>query len=88
MSPQLKDTMKRAARTFLQAFVGVMVVMLIPWLLGLVEAAGESDGRIVAIDVNFFGNVLIAGIAAGVVALVSFLHNVLEDNTPVQILPK
>ena len=76
----MKDSLRRAIRTFLQAFVGTLVIMLVPFLTDLIKSAGESDGRLVAIDVNFLGNVAIAATVAGVIALISWAQNALEDN--------
>ena len=76
----MNDALRRALRTFLQAFVGTLVIMLVPFLTDLVQAAGETDGDIVKIDVNLLGNILIAAVVSGVIALISFAQNALEDN--------
>jgi len=64
-----KDALSRAGRTFLQAFLGVL---LTAWL-GLSLAPGELPPWDVA------QRVLIAATVAGVIALVTYLHNFLED---------
>ena len=84
----MNDALRRALRTFLQAFVGTLAVMLVPFLLDLMKAAGESDGELVAIDVNFLGNVAIAATVAGIIALISWAQNALEQTTGKELLPK
>lgn len=84
----MSDAIRRALRTFLQAFVGTLGVMLVPWGYDLIKAAGEADGRLVAIDVNFLGNVAIAATVAGIIALISWAQNALEDHSKVPAILK
>jgi hypothetical protein len=64
-----KDAIARALRTFLQAFLGVL---LTSWL-----ALNLAPGELPAWDVA--QRVLIAAAIAGVIALVTWLQNFLED---------
>lgn len=64
---------KAAAKTFLQAFLGVLVIALVPHLIGLGDAVTKGDA--VVIDVNLYKNVLIAAVAGGVAALISMAWN-------------
>ena len=82
----MSDTVKRAVRTFAQGFLGVFVLIAIPALNGLVTSvAGGGD---VAIDVDVWGNILIAALAGGIIALVAFAQNAIEDRTGTDMLPK
>jgi TRAP-type C4-dicarboxylate transport system permease small subunit len=83
-----KDWLKRAARTFVQAFVGMLALLLIPWLTSLMTAAGKADGGLVEIDVGLLGNIFIAACAAGVIALITFIQNFFEQKTGVDVMPK
>ena len=82
----MNDTIKRAVRTFAQGFVGVLAIMLVPFLTSMVS--GAASGGDVDIDVNFLGKVGIAAVAGGVIALVAFAQNVLEAKTGTDLLPK
>ena len=84
----MNDALRRALRTFIQAFVGTLSVMLVPFLYDLVKAAGESDGQLVRIDVNFLGNVAIAATISGIIALISWAQNALEDKTAIPAVLK
>lgn len=64
-----KDALSRAARTFTQAFIGVL---LTAWL-GLNLAPGELPAWDAA------QRVLIAATVAGVIALLTAIQNILED---------
>lgn len=75
----MRDTVVRALRTFAQGFVGVLVLAAIPAARNLVDAVVGGNGSSVDIDLTFWRNVALAAIAGGVIALVSFLHNLLED---------
>lgn len=77
----MNDALRRALRTFLQAFVGTLALLLIPFLSNLATSAGEVDGGIVDISTDALGNILIAATVAGVIALISWAQNELEDKT-------
>ena len=68
--------------------MGTLSVMLVPFLYDLVKAAGESDGQLVRIDVNFLGNVAIAATISGIIALISWAQNALEDKTAIPAVLK
>lgn len=80
------DAARRALRTFVQGFIGVLILVAIPALNELVGSVGT--GGEVRIDVNFWREVLIAAVAGGVIALVSFVQNELEQATGTDVLPK
>lgn len=73
------DPVRRAIRSFFQGFIGILVVLAVPILNQLITSVGS--GGVAVIDVPFWRNIGIAAVAGGAVSLVSFLHNVLEDNT-------
>ena len=73
-----KDALRRAVRTFLQAFLGTLLFM---W-----QGLNLTPGALP--DWETGQRVLIAALIAGVIALISFTINVLEDNTPLPTLLK
>lgn len=83
----MKNAAVRAVRTFLQAFVGTFAVLAIPVLTNLITSAGDAEGYI-AIDVTPLGNAAIAGVIAGVIALITFIQNALEDSSASVNVPK
>ena len=66
----MNDAAKRALRTFAQGFVGVLALIAIPALNNIVQAV--AGGGEVEVDVNFWQGILIAAVAGGVIALISF----------------
>ena len=79
VEPVDTDALRRAARTFLQGSIGVLVLIAVPILNQLIQAV--AGGGEVVIDVNVWRSIGIAAIAGGVIALIAFLQNVLEDKT-------
>jgi hypothetical protein len=71
------DAARRAVRTFFQGAVGVLVLIAVPVLNQLIQAVA-AGGEIV-IDVDLWQSIGIAAIAGGVIALIAFLQNMLED---------
>lgn len=69
---QLPDSVRRALRTFVQAFIGVLLVQAAALIADL------DDGEI---DWNLWKRVALSALAAGFVAAVSYIQNALEDNT-------
>jgi hypothetical protein len=69
--------MKRAARTFLQGFVGVLVLVAVPALNGLVSAV--AGGGEATVDVDVWRGIGIAALAGGLIATISWAQNALED---------
>lgn len=68
----LPDALRRAIRTFVQAATGVLMLQA-----GSV-AIDVGKGSYVP-DVDWLKRIAISAIAAGVIALVSYIHNGLED---------
>lgn len=68
----LPDSVRRAIRTFIQAFIGVLLVQV------ATLTADLDDGEI---DWNLWKRVALTAVAAGFVAFVTWLQNFLEDNT-------
>lgn len=64
---------KAAAKTFLQAFLGVLALLLVPTLTNW--AVDLQNGGDVTVDVQFFTKVLIAATGAGIAALISLAWN-------------
>lgn len=71
------DALRRAARTFFQGVIGVLVLLAIPILNQLIQsvAAGERA----TVDLDVWQSIAIASVAGGVIALIAFLQNLLED---------
>lgn len=78
---QLPDSVRRAIRTFLQAFVAVFAISLLGWLGDVTLWAKCVDNCKDFPDVTVLGKAAIAGFAAGAVTLVSLIQNLLEDKT-------
>jgi hypothetical protein len=73
------DAMRRAARTFFQGMVGVLVLIAVPVLNQLIQSV--AGGGEASIDLDFWRSIGIAAVAGGVIAVVSFLQNILEDTS-------
>jgi hypothetical protein len=82
----MNDVAKRALRTFAQASLAVLVLLLSPWLLNL--ATTVQQGGDIQVDFNWLGNVALAAIGGGLAALIAFLMNFIEDKSGTDILPK
>lgn len=76
----MNDAVVRAIRTFVQGFIGVLALVAIPVLSNIV-ASVVNGGDAVMIDLNLWKNIAIAAIAGGMIALVSFVQNALEDKS-------
>lgn len=70
------DACKRAARTFLQAFLGVFVGT---GILSAIAADGAVDWPVIA-------KAGVAAAAAGLVAVVSYVQNLLEDKGKIPVI--
>lgn len=68
-----QTVLKAAAKTFLQAFVGVLALLLAPTLTNW--AVDLQNGGDIRVDVNWFVKVLIAAVGAGIAALISAAWN-------------
>jgi TRAP-type C4-dicarboxylate transport system permease small subunit len=73
------DALRRAARTFFQGVIGALVLLAIPVLNQLIQSVVE--GGEATIDLDFWQSIGIAALAGGVIALIAFLQNALEDRT-------
>jgi hypothetical protein len=71
------DWLRRAARSFLQGFIGMIVLLGFPIAQSVINAA--TNGQPIDLDFNAWKTVLIAGLFAGGMALVSLVQNFLED---------
>jgi hypothetical protein len=74
----MKDAAIRALRTFLQALIGAFIA----------TSALQSIAADSTIDGDALTRAGISSLAAGVIALLSFVQNALEDATGAHILPK
>lgn len=72
----MTDPIRRAIRTFIQAFVGVIISSLI----------GEGTGKLP--DFNFIETTLGGAVVAGVIATLTFIQNSLEDTNAIPSLAK
>ena len=68
----MTDPTRRAIRTFLQAFVGTLIASGV--LQGVAESGDLPSGDAVQ-------RVLVSAAAAGIIALLSWAQNTLEDRT-------
>jgi hypothetical protein len=73
------DAIRRATRTFFQGTIGVLVLLAIPVLNQLIQSV--AGGGEATIDLDLWRSIGIAAIAGGVIALIAFLQNALEDRT-------
>jgi len=64
---------KGAAKTFLQAFIGVLALLLVPTLTNW--AVDLQNGGEIKVDLDWFVKVLIAAVGAGIAALISAVWN-------------
>ncbi len=74
----MKDAAIRALRTFLQALIGAFLATSV-----LSQMASSST-----IDADALKRAVISAVAAGVIALLSFVQNALEDVSGKNLLPK
>lgn len=73
----MSDAVRRAIRTFLQGFVGILAILAIPALNIIITSVGSGEGF--DLDVDFWRGIAVAALAGGVIALISWGQNVLED---------
>lgn len=77
MKTQITQSVGRAAaKTFLQAFLGVLSMILVPVLMGWQNVVG--DGGVIDIDGRWLMTVLLAAVGAGIASLISFAQNALK----------
>lgn len=70
----MSDAIQRAVRTFFQAFIGVLITS------GILSAVEETG----VVDWSNLKKVGLSALVAGVVAIVSYIQNALED---VEVIP-
>ena len=73
-----RDSLRRAARTFIQAFLGLLIPGLLGWLHGLTEWA-RSEGQAPLPDAGSLAYLGVAAIGGAAVAVVALIQNGLED---------
>lgn len=67
----MPDYVRRAIRTFLQAFLGV-------FLSSYITMTGSS---VAILDLEILGRLLVSATIAGIIAMLTFAQNLLEDTT-------
>ena len=82
----MTDAARRALRTFAQGFVATLALVAIPPLRAIIEAV--VGGHSVEIDVSVWQGIALAAIAGGLIALISWGQNIVEDKTGKDMLPK
>lgn len=75
---------KAALKTFLQAFIGVLVLLAVPTLGNWVTSV-QSGGE-VSVDLEWWTKVFIAAVGAGIAALISFIWNSLNKTTETPVV--
>lgn len=83
---KLPDSVKRALRTFLQAFVGTLALLAVPAMTDIVRQISSSEPY--EIDFRFWQGVVVAACISGVIALVSWAQNALEDKDVIPAVGK
>ena len=73
----LSDPLRRGLRTFFQAFVATLALLAIPALTDMVRAVSSSEPY--ELDFRFWQGVIVAACASGLIALISWFQNFLED---------
>lgn len=82
----MSDPIKRALRTFIQGAVAVLMIVAVPSLNTMV--GDVVAGRDIIIDLDIWKSIGFAAIAGGLAALISWVQNVVEDNTGKPVVPK
>lgn len=84
---KLPDWVRRGIRTFIQAFIGIFAGLALPWLNDVVTWASHHNGNAFPAW-SVIGKACVAGVGAGLVALISGVQNGLEDHTKFPALLK
>lgn len=74
----MSDAIRRAVRTFFQSFIGVLISS------GILSAIGEAG----VVDWSALKKVGVSALGAGIVAVLTFVQNWLEDDGAVPALLK
>jgi hypothetical protein len=78
---RLSDAIRRGIRTFVQAFIGVILAQS-----GAILLAAQKGEYV--LDIEWWKRIAVSGAAAGVIALFSYIQNALEDRGTVPALLK
>lgn len=70
----MPDSLRRAIRTFVQAFTGVIIAQSGAILLDAQKGA-------YVLDIEWLKRLAVSAAVAGVIALVTYVHNLAEDKT-------
>lgn len=82
-----RDYLTRAGRTFIDAFIGFVVILMVPPATQLVSDIVTTGGKgEIDIDLNVWRNLLLACVISGVIAVVSGVKNKAEDATGKSLL--
>lgn len=73
----MTNAAKRAARTFAQGFVGTLAMLAVPQLRTII--ASVEAGEAIGFDAGLWQSVALAAVAGGVIALLAWGQNALED---------
>ena len=82
----MSDALRRAIRTFAQAFIGTFILVAVPWATNIVTAIVNAKPYELNFDV--LQSAGIAGTFAAFIALVSWVQNQLEDHSTVPAVLK
>jgi hypothetical protein len=82
----MTDAVRRALRTFAQAFIGTFILVAVPWATNIVTAI--VNAKPYELDFNVLQSAGIAGVFAGGIAIVSWVQNALEDHGTVKPMLK
>ena len=82
----MSDALRRAVRTFLQAFVGTFILLAVPWMTNIVVAITNAQPYELNFDV--LQSAGIAGTFSGMIALVAWIQNQLEEKTQMPAILK
>ena len=77
----MKDAIRRTIRTFVQAFIGVILAQA----AGLAVQASSGD---LVVDQDWMTRVGISALFSATIAALTFVQNLLEDNTKMPALGK
>lgn len=82
----MNDAIRRALRTFLQAFVGTLILVAVPWATDIVSAIVNAEPY--ELDFNVLQGAGVAATFAGFIALLSWVQNYLEDHSKMPAIGK
>lgn len=80
-----RDSVRRAIRTFLQAFLALLIPGALGWLNALTEWA-RAEGQTPFPDARSLAFVAVSAIVAGVIAVVNLGWNYVEDKAGAGLL--